>query len=321
MDELTRMRASVPEAPPGRRAQTVLQEAIRAERAIPAGPEVTVRRQAGARRYGRLRPSLAVLAGSLSLAAAVLAGVLITGPGPAPSVPAAPGLTVAGLASRSAAAAEAGPQVRPGQWGYFAGQFPDGRPSGPFQVWKTASASRAAWLLHGKVRFINGPITGLPMPIGDVVGWSNARHLIRYGELGSLPRDPRALERYLASVPQLGHETVPQKTFDLAGNLLSTYLLPPPFEAALLRAVGFIPGIRVYSHFIDALGRPGVGFLMPMGPVNRLAIVLDPHTFRFRSYEAAKQHPRQTIRLTGPVVLRERLVPGPGVIPPSARHH
>ena len=158
MDELARMRASVPADPSGGRAQSALLEAIRAEQAGTPAPA------------GRLRPRRAVLAGALSLTvAAGLTAVLVTQSGPAP--PAAHGLTVAELSYRSAAAAEATPPVPPGQWIYSAGVAIGGKPSGPFQVWTTADDSKAAWLLRGKLKFIPGPLIGLPIPIGDTVGY------------------------------------------------------------------------------------------------------------------------------------------------------
>jgi hypothetical protein len=321
MDELARMRASVREGQAGGRAQTALLEAIRAERDRPAGPVGPVHRPAGARRRVPLRPSLAVLAGSLSLVAATAAGVLITRPGTAPSVPAAPGLTVTGLAQRAAAAAGAARPVRGDQWVYFAGQNPDGHPSGRFGVWMTARASRAAWLRRGKLRFIRGPIGSLPIAIGGFVIYTSVgRHVIPYDRLGSLPRDPRALERYLASLLLKGRGSDPESAFFVAGKLLSTYVLPPRFEATLFRAVGLIPGVRVYSHFTDGLGRPGTGFLFSLKTGYQEAIVLDPNTFRFRSFETINPHPAgQQIRLTAPLVLREQPVSGPGVIPPGQR--
>jgi hypothetical protein len=50
-----------------------------------------------------------------------------------------------------------------------------------------------------------------------------------------------------------------------------------------------------------------------------MAIVLDPHTYRFRSYAVTEQHPGQPIRLTEPVILHQQLVSGPGVVPVSER--
>ena len=81
MDELTRMRASVPEAVPGGRAQTALLEAIRAEQAgIPA--------PAAARRpgYGRGRGRMALrwpamLAGAAAVTACAALAVTALAPG------------------------------------------------------------------------------------------------------------------------------------------------------------------------------------------------------------------------------------------------
>ena len=319
MDELARLRASVPTAPSGGRAQTALLEAIRAEQAgtpAPAG-HPGYRRDAGP-----LRPRRAVLAGGLSLTvAAGLTAVLVTQPGQAR--PAAHGLTVAELAFRSAAAAESDPPVPPGQWIYSAGVVIGGEPSGPFQVWTTADSSQAAWLLRGKLMFIKGPLIGLPIPIGDSVaymGGGGGQLPVAYGQLSSLPSDPKALEQFLAMLPLRGFDTNAEKAFDAAGELLESYQMPPQVAANILRAVRFIPGVTVYSQFTDTTGRPGTGFLLSQGSVTRLAIVMDPQTFDFRTYQVVEQHPGQPIKLTGPVVQRQELVSGPGVVPPDAKH-
>jgi len=313
MDELARMRASVPAGPSGGRAQNALLEAIRAEQAGTPAPAGRADHRRGA---GPLRPRRAILAGGLSLTvAAGLTAVLVTQSGPAP--PAAQGLTVAELSYRSAAAAEATPPVPPGQWIYSAGVAIGGKPSGPFQVWTTADDSKAAWLLRGKLQFIPGPLIGLPIPIGDSVGFMGGPLPVAYGQLGSLPRDPRALERFLAGLPIRGFPSDAEKAFDAAGELLESYRMPPRIAANLLRAVGLIPGVTAYSHFIDTTGRPGVGFLLSQGSVTRLAIVMDPHTFAFRTYQVVAQHPGQQIKLPGPVVQRQELVSGPGVVPPA----
>lgn len=316
MDELARLRASVPEAPPGGRAQAALLDAIRAEQA--GTPPRTGRRLHAT---GPLRPRRAVLAGGLSLiVAAGLTAAVVTQSGPAQSGNAPHGLTVSELAYRSAAAAESAPPVPPGQWIYSAGVVIGGKPSGPFQVWTTADDSQAAFLHRGKVNFIPGPLIGLPIPIGDLVSFTGGPIPIKYDQLSSLPRDPRALERYLAGLPLRGWGSDSEKAFAVAGELLESYRMPPRFAAALLRAVGLIPGVTVYSHFTDTTGRPGTGFLLSQGSVTRLAIVMDPHTFRFRTYQVVSQHPGQPIKLPGPVVQQQELVSGPGVIPPSAKH-
>jgi hypothetical protein len=197
---------------------------------------------------------------------------------------------------------------------------PDGRPAGSFLGWERANASRAAWLRYGKLVFIDGPLGGRPISVNDTVFWFHGPHEIGYGHLRSLPHDPRALERCLAS-DRLGHgPSIPSKAFGRASDLLSDYALPPWFEANLFRAVGLIPGVRVYSHFVDSIGRPGTGFLFSLGTGYQMAIVLDPHTFRYRSSEDIDPHPSgQQIRLTGPVCLRVQQVSGPGVIPVSGR--
>ena len=313
MDELTRMRASVPADPSGGRAQTALLEAIRAEQ---AGTPVPARRPGYHRGTWPLSPRRAVLAGGLSLTvAAGLTAVLVTQSGPA-----AHGLTVAELSYRSAAAAEATPPVPPGQWIYSAGVDIDGQPSGPFQVWTTADDSQAAWLLRGKMTFIKGPLIGLPIPIGDGVYYLGGKLPVAYDQLGSLPSDPKALEQFLAGLPLPGFRTDAEKAFDAAGELLESYRMPPQIAANILRAVRFIPGVTVNSQFTDTTGRPGIGFLLSQGSATGLAIVMDPQTMQFRTYQVVDQHPGQPIKLTGPVVQQQELVSGPGVDPPSAKH-
>jgi len=321
MDELTRMRASVPEALPSGRAQTALLEAIRAEQ---AGTPARAGRRAYRQSRGPLRTSRAALVGGLSLtAAAGLTAVLVTQSGPLQVAGGTHSLTVAELAYRSATAAESDPPVSPGQWIYSAGVDPDGQPSGPFQVWTTADSGQAAWLLRGKLMFIKGPLVGLPIPVGDGVyymGGGKGGLPVAYDQLGSLPTDPQALESYLAGLPLKGWGTDAEKAFDVAGQLLESYRMPPEIAANILRAVKFIPGVTVYDQFTDATGQHGTGFLLKRGSVAGEAIVMDPQTFQFRSYQVIEQHPGEPIKLTGPVVQQQELVSGPGVIPPSAKH-
>jgi hypothetical protein len=341
MDELVRMRASVPDGPPSGRARTALLEAMRAERArMPAWAGHPGRGRG--RRRGLWRAPRAVLAGGLALGcAAALTTVLLTQPGPGLARPSAHGLTVHELAYRSAAAAETAPPVSPGQWVYRSGVEKFSHHVTPFHVWTTADDSKAAVQVSGKLQFVRGPLTGLPVlvngklvvlrgPLDTLPDPSHAAEAfyvgplespaIDYNRLGSLPKDPRALEHSLEGLPRRGLGSPAHKAFSVAADLVSSYVMPPEITATLMRAIGEIPGVTVDNHAMDAAGRPGVGFVFTDRDGARQEIVMDPHTFRFMGTQSVLQHPGGPLTFGGGTAfLQQELVSGPGEFPPGAR--
>ena len=285
-----------------------------------------------ARWRGGRRPHLGwrpALAGGLSavVAAAVAAAVVVA---VSHSGGAGSTITVRELAYRAAAAAERQPQVRPKQWVYWKETRSRAR-SSIFQVWTTADSTKAAFVAHGKVhpihfpggggQFIGQP-EGSPLPgRGTTMGGETGTIPVKYADLGSLPRSPQALLRYLSNLPlphRSGWGPAPVREFVIIEELLTTYVMPPHLTAELYRALGEIPGVTVDTHAADVAGRPGVGFLHSVQPAaGAEEIIIDPHTYRLMGTGTwGRPSPGSAPRvLNGVAYLQMALVRGPGVMP------
>jgi len=319
MNELDMIRTLLDEAPPS--AEVVGE----GRRRIAAG-------RTGARRLRarQVRPivglAAATLAGAVTITFAVTGGAPSGPSGPPP--PAGGKLTATELAYRVAAAAARQPEVRPGQWvyrRYLSKYLTKDFTSRTMQFWTTADSLRAAWTsAGGKVHFFGG-LASLGMtavPVKKVHGeWALfgfGRLPVSYAHLGSLPRQPRALDRYLASLlpPAIGPAS--DREFLVIQTMLTAYAMPPALTAEFYRALGDIPGIRVDTHAVDVAGRHGVAF-MPGKPVALGAtpeIIVNPHTYRLMAVEVLV--PRSAgvaAGAEGTAILREALVSGPGVTP------
>lgn len=277
-------------------------------------------------RNGRHRGWRLALAGGLGAvvaAAAVIVAVPRSG-GPGNT------LTVRELAYRAAAAAERQPRVRPGQWVYWK-ETRSMAASSIFQVWTTADSAKSAFVAHGKVHFIHFP-NGGPQFIGQpegsalpgsgtTVGGEAGTMPVKYSDLGSLPRSPQALLRYLANLPlyhRSGWGPAPVREFVIIQELLTTYVMPPRLTGEFYRALGEIPGVTVDTHAVDVAGRPGIGFRHSVQPAaGGEEIIIDPHTYRLMGTAAiGRPSPGAAPRvLSGTAYLRVALVRGPGVTP------
>jgi hypothetical protein len=296
----------------------------------PGGPGTTRRAVGRWRVAGRsyLAWRLAVAGGlSAAVAAAVVAAMVVAVPHPGGT---GSSITVRELAYRAAAAAQRQPQVRPGHWVYWKETRSRAR-SSIFQVWTTADATKAAFVAHGKVhrfhfpgagpQYIGQP-EGSPLPgRGTVSSGLTGMVPVKYADLGSLPRSPRALLRYIANLPlyhRSGWGPAPVRQFMIIEELLTTYVMPPRLTATFYRALGEIPGVTVDSHALDVAGRPGIGFLHSMQPAaGAEEIIIDPHTYRLMGTALiARLSPGAAPKvLNGIAYLRVALVRGPGVLP------
>ena len=296
----------------------------------PSGPGTTPRRMA--RWRGRERPHLgwrlALTVGlAAALAAAAAAAVIVAVPHPGGT---GKTITVRELAYRAAGAAERQPQVRPGQWVYWKETRSRAR-SSIFQVWTTADSTKAAFVAHGKVHRFHFPGGG-PQYIGQPEGSSlpgrgtvasgeTGTIPVKYADLGSLPRSPQALLRYLANLPlphRSGWGPAPVRQFVIIEDLLTTYVMPPRLTAGLYRALGEIPGVTVDTHAVDVAGRLGIGFQHTVQPAaGAEEIIIDPHTYRLMGTATiARPSPGAAPKvLNGIAYLRVVLVKGPGVMP------
>src|SRR5579859_3705530 len=116
----------------------------------------------GRRRLYRPGPrgklALTGLGGLAAAATAAAVAMALTAPGAGPVRTGAASPVVKAMAYRAAAAAAAAPEVAPGQWVYWQekaySQPGSWSQNGVFQVWTTADATRAAYLLNGKVAFL-----------------------------------------------------------------------------------------------------------------------------------------------------------------------
>jgi hypothetical protein len=176
----------------------------------------------------RARRRLPGLAGALAvIAAAAIAVTALPGHRANSAAPRAVEL----VADRAAAAALSWPSVRPGQWIYREIKFYyTGYPSGPAgdgpdRTWTTAAGT---------------PSHADKGPYAIVVAGA-----IPYSELGSLPSDPAALERYLGDHPlhsllpfpiaQSGPAGHAAAAFQQIYGMLWDYALPPKLAAELFQ--------------------------------------------------------------------------------------
>ncbi len=233
---------------------------------------------------------------------------------------------------------------------YWQEKTAGGKPAGVFQVWTTADAQKAAYVYRGKVHVIKTPhvpvmrhgkvvlrhgqpvmkaggqFIGQPavfvLPHGQGVTYGSASGTvpIRYADLGSLPRSPLALDRYLGHLQLPGWGPAPVREFEVIKELLTTYVMPPGLTAELYRALADIPGVTADNHAVDIARRPGVGFAIAMPPSaggGTDEIIINPRTYHLMGQELIATAPAGSRGkvLSGTAILRTALVAGPGVLP------
>jgi hypothetical protein len=330
MDEMTLLedfRAAV--APPAEVTLTRAREHMLSGGA-PGRERVSPRRRYRPGARGKL--ALTGLGGLAAAATAAAVAIALTAPGAAP-------LSVKERAYRAAAAAAARPAVAPGQWVYWqekrllhAGQFDT------WEVWTTADGTKAAYLSKGKVTPVPCPwpdgksartcqYVGQPMVFhghdGDYTGEYVDKMPVSYASLGSLPRDPVALGRYLASLPLpvWGSAPVTVREFEIITELLTTYVMPPALTAELYRALGNIPGVTVDRHATDIAGRHGIGLRITLPPSKYQVfdeLILDAKTFAVMGQQiifGPGSPSKASGVVLGTAVLKSALVSGPGKRP------
>ena len=353
MEQLQHLRSEVPGSLPVTHAQSALLTAIREETVPPAASGPATRplgrgrpwRRTGTAAQRRLRLAMA---GGLSLA--VTGGVITTLAIQAGDSPAGKGLTAQELAYRTAAVALAQPDVPPGHWVYWREKTAGGKPAGGFQVWTTADARKAAYVYRGKVHVIKAPaapmmrhgkvvlrhgrpvrkaggqfigqpeVFVLPHGQGVTYGSVSGTVPIRYADLGSLPRSPRALDRYLGRLKLSGWGPARVREFEVIKILLTTYVMPPGLTAELYWALADIPGVTADNRASDIAGRRGVGFAIALPPSaggGKDEIIINPRTYRLMGQRLVAAHaPGSRAKiLSGTAILHTALVAGPGIQP------
>ena len=239
----------------------------------------------------RVRPGWR-LGVTVSAAAALAAGIVVAVHPSAPVV-----LTAQLLANRASAAALAQPAVSPGQWVYRVVEWntPDaskGTPTLSTQaVWETADGN----LTYSATDVYSEGDAGSDFP--------------SYSQLGSLPRDPAALDAYLE---RTGDAAL---AFSKIEGMLSNYVLPPALQAEVYQALALLPGIKVDSHATAIDGRAGVAFVMRSTLHSaRLEIILNLSTYAFMARATESDHGRW---LSETAVERTVIVGAPGSTQPS----
>jgi hypothetical protein len=96
--------------------------------------------------------------------------------------------------------------------------------------------------------------TGLSRENGQDMSLHLAIDALNYRRLAALPTDPAAL---LDRLYARQGDRNPARAFDQIQELMDEASVPPATRAALYRATALIPGVRVVSDSVDALGRKG----------------------------------------------------------------
>ena len=309
--------------------RTLLDEEPPSAEVIGEGRQRIAAGRTGPRRR-RARPVLPAV--GLAAAALVAAGAttLAATAGP-PGSPAGGTLTATELAYRAAAAAARQPEVHPGQWVYrkYLTKTPTKEfPSRVTEFWTTADSLKAAWVsARGRVHFFSGLASlGLTaVPVKKVHGtWAFFGFLrlpVKYADLGSLPRSPKALDRYLGRLLPSSFGPVGDREFLIIEEMLTAYEMPPALTAEFYRALGGIPGITVDTHAVDVAGRHGVAFTLkkPVALGVTPEIIVNPRTYQLMASEVLI--PRTpgsagpAVSAAGTAILQKVPVSGPGIRP------
>ncbi len=301
MDELNAVRQLLAEPPPT--PDVITAARTRLEHAT-LDTRTTRRRIAGhtwrpaPRRVWRPVTAAGVAAAVVAVAAGVVTAQALAPGGANPDG----ALTVHRLARLTAAEAASQPAIPPGQWVYWKRKnVTQNAENRTVQLWTTADGAKAAHLVRGRVRIID--LRGFYKPP------------VTYADLGSLPRRPQALLRYLAGHPAepLRQGNRPASEFYTIEVFLTSYVMPPQLTAEFYRAAADIPGVTVDPHAVDLAGRHGVGFRLRQGD----EIIVWPRSYRLMGtkYRLTLANSPVTHGFGGVAILREAPVSGPGVLP------
>jgi hypothetical protein len=308
MDQLSRFRDTAPFGV-SPRAEQLFRAALREEEHYPERRVVPRSRNPLTRIWSPWRLGIAALAG-----AALVAGLVVAVLPGAPRAPAGPGasgaLTVKLLADRASAAALTQPTVNPGQWVYrvIESHLPSVRRGIP------STRTGASWeTADGEVNYGNSDIS-LVDPGDSFPG---------YSQLGSLPRDPAALDAYLAHLvypdSKPTRSQAAQAAFNKIDSMLQSYVLPPAIEAELYQALAAIPEVQLDSHVTAIDGQAGVAFVLPRSPQgDKEEIILNASTYSFLAHGSWGARFFHEIAVVRTVLVGAPGSTQPSVTPPTA---
>ncbi|MFF4118848.1 CU044_5270 family protein [Streptomyces sp. NPDC001714] len=272
--------ATARDLPPGRhqfhkeRLMAQIHDMRQTERTTPPAPE---------RRRRFPRPAIALPLTAAGLAAAVVAGVTLTGHDGNGVQDAGPALTTTvGAATTkgvtrlldqiSLAAAETSasrPAVRPGQYIYIKSESADSyirdvdgtsslasHPLHTRQVWKSPDGTKG-WLIDPAV---NKSPEGETLSLPDEQGNTPKPTLNgpSYDYLTKLTTDPDKLLAKIYTETKGQGNSPDQEAFTTIGDLLGESYPPAALYPALFKAAAKIPGVVVVDDATDAVGRHGV---------------------------------------------------------------
>jgi hypothetical protein len=250
----------------------------------------------------RIRPSWR-LSAAVATAAALVAGIVVA---VLPSSPVI--LTAQLLADRASAAALIQPTVNPGQWVYrvveshvsLSVSLKGVRQTDTGAGWETADG-QAVYDDNSS----DGVGAGADIP--------------SYSQLGSLPRNPAALDAYLANIGNSGEKSAPGmmgiRVFEDIKDMLTNYVLPPTLQAEVYQALAIIPGIQVDSHVTAIDGQAGVAFVLPLPQsrhTGKAEIILNASNYSFLAFATLGEK-----EFRESAVVRMVIVGAPGSTQPS----
>jgi hypothetical protein len=345
MNLLTAMRDEIPLTQASPAAQRLFRsgrtEIEQSERARPARPRVRLL-SGGAGAHGLPRWWKLAVPGVLAVGlAAALAAIFLprgtgTSAGPAAEGPPA-GVTMSAqvLADIAGKAVLSQQPVKPDQWVYQkietysapVSGISHTRPSKPVQIqtqWVMADGANAQW---GPVdgHMIGGLVLTGPPAKGDEKILAAAA--ASYAKLGSLPKDPAALEAYFAGKTAYPHPTPvlrAEQAYSAIQSMLSSEILPPGLTAELYHALADVPGVIAKKNVKDISGQTGVEFILPQSPYNvNLGTILSATTYQYLGQATWSGHPPYVWEKDGQssgsydeeVLLAQALVSGPGKLP------
>jgi len=256
-------------------------ELVAAGRVVPPSPEVVERSVAAVRQaiqaptVTRRRFLHTVVGGTV--AAGIAVGVTLVLP---PDDTLGPSTAVAGATEKLAVVAAVTPAdvVRPGQLRYTVEVGWQQMQREPGRTWREEVWTADDGSVWRRTTDDDGTIRREAFPAGGEPRFAQPDLRL----LAALPREPRALLRYLSDKARGGTSTA-EAVFIAIGDMLRSRLVEPELRATMIRTLALLPGLDVREPFTDARGRTGVALVWTTNErlfEFRRLLVIDPHSAR-----------------------------------------